>query len=159
MALILAAWSGFALPSYLKSVGGLYNKHLLEDNDVVRAAKLYREAAKIDWCYSLNSELVFASGLLLPPEDVVISIKRTLVTGESSKTIYSHVRDANLPLLILRKDNELKSDLWLSWVTNRYEFVAQGSSTELWVNKNLHRADPDGVVKNSVDARLKYIYF
>jgi hypothetical protein len=159
LALVLSAWCGFALPAYLKSVGGLYNRHLLEDKEVVRTAILYRDATRAEWCYSLHNELVFASGLLLPPEDVVLSIKRSLVTGVSSKTIATKIRDADLPMLMLRKDNELKSDAWLSWVTNRYEYISQGATTELWINRKLRKADPNGAVRASTDARLKYIYF
>jgi hypothetical protein len=159
LALVLASWCGFALPAYLKSVGALYSRHIFEDSEVVRAARVYREAAQVDRCYSLNSELPFASGLLLPPEFAVLSIKRTLVTGVSSKTIAPKIEAANLPLLILRKDNELKSDAWLSWLTNRYEFVAQGAVTELWANKSLQKNESSSDVRASVDARLKYVYF
>lgn len=158
--LTFCSWCGFALPTYLKSIQShLYGKGLFEERDVVRVAKVYHDAAHVEWCYALNSELAFASGILIPPDLTVVSIKRMLVTGLNSSEILSKVKASNLSLLILRKDNELKRNEWLSWVTNYYEYTVQGAFTELWIRKDKRIPHEKGSVKSQEDLRIRYVYF
>jgi Dolichyl-phosphate-mannose-protein mannosyltransferase len=157
--MIVCLWCAFSLPAYLNTMGSrVYGRHRFEEQDLVRVARLYHDTARVRQSYALNPELAFAAGLSVVPELTVISIKRNLVTGLDSQRVAEIVRKADLSVLILRKDNELRKDCWLSWLTNRYEYAAQGIETELWVERRERIAEDMGYRPEN-DVRLKYARF
>ncbi len=137
LAMIIGLWSGFTLPRWLYEIGSIEQVRRAENSVVCRAMRQY--VTEVKWCYTPEREYAFHAGLLVPPELIVLSIKRFLTGSLTNKKVLEVLKRYEPELLLLSKrDLKLHGEL-SQWVRLNYTLVEQEDIVELWVRREIAR--------------------
>jgi hypothetical protein len=131
---IFALWTGFALPHLFNDISYLRQLRYQSRDSLLSALKEFQPRTR--WCYTRCREYAFAAGLKIPPELVVLSIKR-VVSGHLSEKGILVLAKQYQPEQVLLNEHEANNPEWRNWMTNQYVLCKRASERELWVAKRL----------------------
>lgn len=131
-ALLLATAFGVRLPAAIVEMQAILHTPTVKDNHYVSLLRTY--SAKADWLFTDDTTLAFHAGLIMPPEMVVVVLKRSWI-GEFDRShcvrILQHYRP---DLVFIRREEDW---VWQTLDRAAYIRVFWDKSRELWVNRRL----------------------
>jgi hypothetical protein len=133
-AAVCSLWFGFCLPRFLSDLAALHVASRSQSDSIVQAMKRYAPDSR--WCFTRANEYAFHAKILIPPELLVLPLKRFVSGNINEERIVGVVMKYQPEQLLLKKRGELTNAVWLNWVTNHYVLVEQDMVKELWVTRS-----------------------
>lgn len=147
---VVSGWFGFRLPATIDQLLQIRRAELATENVFLDAIRPY--AQRVTWLYSTDNTIVFHSGILQPPELVLITTKRYLLREISQEIVYQTIQAYRPEMMLLDRFGELSDPRFQTWVEESgYVKTFWMGNKELWISEHLapgELREPRELIKN-----------